>query len=95
MNIILIQIQNSKSFKPDCHASRDTCGTDNTRYDSRVGAHGHFICEKGGRIPDFDWPEGAMIPQEALPERSPIWRSGSSDFADSVQPPGGKNSCFP
>ena len=54
-----------------------------------------FICEKGGRIPDFDWPEGAMIPQEALPDRSPIWRSGSSDFADSVQPPGGKNSCFP
>ena len=67
MNIILIQIQNSKSFKPDCHASRDTCGTDNTRYDSRVGAHGHFICEKGGRIPDFDWPEGAAIPHEAPP----------------------------
>ena len=66
MNIILIQIQNSKSFKPDCHASRDTCGTDNARYDSRVGAHGHFICEKGGRIPDFDWPEGAVIPPEML-----------------------------
>ena len=75
---------------PEIHAEPTTPVTA-----PELGAHGHFICEKGGRIPDFDWPEGAMIPQEALPERSPIWRSGSSDFADSVQPPGGKNSCFP
>ncbi|MBS1371193.1 MAG: transcriptional repressor [Lentisphaeria bacterium] len=39
---------------------------DNARYDSRVGAHGHFICEKCGRISDFDWPEGAAIPPEML-----------------------------
>ena len=39
---------------------------DNARYDSRVEAHGHFICEKCGKISDFDWPENATIPQEAL-----------------------------
>ena len=35
------------------------------RYDSRLGAHGHFICEKCGSITDFDWPEGIPIPQSS------------------------------
>ncbi|WP_302454061.1 Fur family transcriptional regulator [Victivallis vadensis] len=39
---------------------------DNARYDSRVGAHGHFICGQCGEISDFDWPEGAVIPPEML-----------------------------
>ncbi len=39
---------------------------DTARYDSRVGAHGHFICEKCGSITDFNWPEGARLPA-ALP----------------------------
>lgn len=42
---------------------------DNARYDARTEAHGHFICEKCGDITDFDWPEGAVIPRDALPEK--------------------------
>ncbi len=42
---------------------------DNARYDSRVGAHGHFICEKCGKISDFSWPEGTVIPREVLSEK--------------------------
>ncbi len=37
---------------------------DNARYDSRTEPHGHFLCEKCGRIADFPWPEGPVIPQE-------------------------------
>ena len=39
---------------------------DNARYDSRMGAHGHFICGQCGEILDFDWPEGTAIPSEML-----------------------------
>ncbi len=35
---------------------------DNARYDYRTGPHGHFICEKCGKIMDFSWPEGAELP---------------------------------
>ncbi len=39
---------------------------DNARYDCRLGAHGHFICENCGNISDFDWPESAILPPEVL-----------------------------
>lgn len=39
---------------------------DSARYDSQVGAHGHFICEVCGEISDFNWPQDASIPQELL-----------------------------
>ncbi len=39
---------------------------DNARYDSRMETHGHFICEQCGKILDFDWPEGTVIPPEML-----------------------------
>lgn len=37
---------------------------DNARYDSRTEPHGHFICEKCGRISDFSWPEGMELARE-------------------------------
>ena len=40
---------------------------DSARYDSRTGAHGHFICEKCGEISDFNWPEGTTLPLEEMP----------------------------
>ena len=40
---------------------------DSARYDSRTGAHGHFICEKCGEISDFNWPEGAAVPLDEIP----------------------------
>lgn len=40
---------------------------DIARYDSRTGAHGHFICEKCGEISDFDWPGGTTLALEQMP----------------------------
>ena len=37
---------------------------DNARYDSRTDAHGHFICERCGKIIDFDWPAETRIPRD-------------------------------
>lgn len=37
---------------------------DSARYDSRTEPHGHFLCEKCGRIFDFSWPEGVMLPEK-------------------------------
>ena len=37
---------------------------DSARYDSRTEPHGHFVCEKCGRIVDFNWPEGVVLPGE-------------------------------
>ena len=42
---------------------------ESARYDSRVEPHGHFICEKCGKITDFNWPEGAVIPPDVLSEK--------------------------
>ncbi len=36
------------------------------RYDSRVDAHGHFICEICGGMSDFDWPQGTIVPDGVL-----------------------------
>ena len=45
---------------------------DSARYDSRTGAHGHFICEKCGEISDFNWPEGAAVPLNRLANLLPV-----------------------
>ncbi len=37
---------------------------DHARYDSRTGAHGHFLCSRCGGISDFDWPPGLAVPPE-------------------------------
>ena len=37
---------------------------DNARYDSRTDVHGHFICERCGKIIDFDWPAETRIPRD-------------------------------
>ena len=37
---------------------------DSARYDSRTEPHGHFLCEKCGRISDFRWPESMTLPRE-------------------------------
>lgn len=37
---------------------------DSARYDSRTEPHGHFLCEKCGKIFDFSWPEGVILPGE-------------------------------
>ena len=37
---------------------------ENARYDSRTDAHGHFICQRCGKISDFSWPEGTSLPAE-------------------------------
>ena len=42
---------------------------DSARYDSRTEPHGHFICEKCGKISDFNWPDGTRIPSDLLQKK--------------------------
>lgn len=35
---------------------------DSARYDSRTGPHGHFICERCGKISDFTLQENLTLP---------------------------------